>query len=238
MKRWESKSNKAFWFRCVLAFLRIFFRKRKFIFEGDVPGKDSIIMSNHSAASGPVFFELYAGFKTRFWGTHEMTEGIKSAYKYLSKNYLPKKKHFPQWLSYPIAVIIVPFVRLFYRGLKLIPTYGDLRFHITLNKTFETLKNGETVIIFPEDSHDGYHKELTHFFPGGFFIARKYAEKVNDPTLFPCYYVKSIRSFAFGKGIRYSELSRKYGTDYQKMADEFCDLCNDLGKRYEKIKKI
>lgn len=235
MEKQRFKSNKSLWFRCLLGILRPFFQKRDFIYEGEMPGKNSIVISNHSAASSPVFFAMFAKFNSRFWGIHEMTGGVKESYNYLAKNYLPLKRHYPKWLSYIIAGIIVHFVWFFYKGLRLIPSYNDQRFPITISKTIEVLKSGETVIIFPEDSHNGYHKELTHFFPGGFYAADKYFEVEKDITLFPCYYVKPIRSFVFGKGIKYSELSKKYGKDYQKMADEFCILCNNLGKRYNEI---
>ena len=85
--------NRKFWFGCLKAILRTFFRRRYFLYLGEKPTEKSIIFSNHVAASGPIFFELYSQFKMRFWGTYEMTKGYKTVYKYLRVTYLHNKKH-------------------------------------------------------------------------------------------------------------------------------------------------
>lgn len=234
----RAKQNRAGWFQGVKGFLRILFRPRRYVFLGDVPSGKSVVFSNHVAASGPVFHELYCPFKMRFWGTYEMTEDIQTSYKYLSDNYLHVKKRWPLFLSRIIGFIIVPFVKIVYNGMKLIPTYTDIKFFNTVKKSEQSLDRGEVLIVFPEDSHDGYHDHLKNYFGGGFFAADKYGLKHDcDFMMYNCYYVKKHRAFIVDKGIPLSELKEKYGKDYQAMARAFCDRANEIGDTYRKMSR-
>ncbi|MCQ2087031.1 MAG: hypothetical protein MJZ37_03040 [Bacilli bacterium] len=231
------RNNRKRWFRILLGFLRIFFRRRKYVFLGEEPKETCIIFSNHVGASAPVFHELYAPIKMRFWGTHEMTGTFKENYRYLSRIYLPLKKGFRPFISKILAGIITPFVRIFYRGMKLIPTYTDYRFLYTIDETLKTLNEGESIIIYPEDSHDGYHKHLNKYFGGGFLAASRYCENFNcDIKLYNCYYVKKTRTFVIDKGVPFSQLREEFGRDYKGMAQKFCDRANELGEQFSEKK--
>lgn len=239
MRYKRAKQNRKRWFRGLTRFLRIFFIPRKYIFlDGTMPGEKCIVFSNHVAASAPVFHELYSPFKLRFWGTYEMTEDIKTNYRYLSTTYLHDKKKFPRWLSKIVGFIICPFVKVFYVGMKLIPTYTDIKLITSVKMTEASLNNGETVVVFPEDSHDGYHDHLSSYFPGGFFAADRYCDKYKcDLTIYNCYYVKKLRTFVVDKGIPFSTLKEEFGKDYGAMAKKFCDRANEIGETYRKLKR-
>ena len=231
------RNNRKRWFRILLGFLRIFFRRRKYIFLGEMPKETCIIFSNHVGASAPVFHELYCPIKMRFWGTYEMTGTFKDNYKYLSTIYLTNKKGFHPFVAKILAGIICPFVRIFYKGMKLIPTYTDFRFMDTINKSLECLSNGESLIIYPEDSHDGYHNHLNKYFGGGFLAANRYFDKYhNDIKLYNCYYIKKQRTFIIDDGIPFSKLKEEFGKDYEAMANKFCSRANELGDKYRKVK--
>ena len=124
----RAKQNRKTWFRGATRFLRLFFRKRKYLFLGEMPKEKCVVFSNHVGASCPVFHELYSPFKMRYWGTYEMTESFKVNYKYLSTTYLQDKKGFNKFFGKVIGGIITPFVRIFYRGMQLIPTYKNINF--------------------------------------------------------------------------------------------------------------
>lgn len=65
-----------------------------------------------------------------------------------------------------------------FRGLKLIPTYKDGRFRTTLKTTLEAIKQKQNIVIFPENSDNGYHDELVGFHPG-FVLLLELAKKQN-----------------------------------------------------------
>lgn len=70
------KTNRKKWWNSILSILRIFKRKPKFIFlEGEFQDQ-AIYLCNHFGASSPLTLEIYFPKQFRFWGIHEMDEGI------------------------------------------------------------------------------------------------------------------------------------------------------------------
>ena len=218
------------WFSFVKGILRIFVRRPRFIYLGkhiEKSDEPSIILSNHVGASAPVLYELYFDAPFRFWGTYEMNSGIIEVYKYLSKIYLYKKKHFPRFLSKLIAFFICPFVNIFYKGLNLISTYKDHRFRQTLTESLKTMENNQNLIIFPEDSSDGYHVKLKSFFSGFAVFANLMLKTGKDVLIFCSYYRKKDRTFIIDKPIPFSALCGK-NFDREKISSEMCKKVNSL----------
>ena len=91
---------------------------------------------------------MYFPKQFRFWGTHEMNEGIKEEFKYLSTIYFHQKKHLPKFLAFFIAIFASPVMAIFYKGINLISTYKDIRLLNTFKQSFKTLDNKESIIIF------------------------------------------------------------------------------------------
>ena len=120
--------------------LRIFKRKPKFVFLGDDLAEQAIYLSNHVASQGPLTYELYFPKEFRFWGIHNMTEGFKAKYKYLSTIYFQGKKHFPKIVAKFISIFATPVMAVFYWGINVLPTYQDVRLAKTVNKShYDTL---------------------------------------------------------------------------------------------------
>ena len=227
------KQNRRRWFQFLKGFLRLPFRKRKYIFLGEKPEDKSLIFSNHVYASSPLFHELYAPFKLRFWGTYEMDKSLKSNFQYLSSTYLHIVKKINIILAKIVGFIICPFIKWFYNGVKIIPTHTDYNFLRTLKLTEKSLNEGENIVIFPEDLSQGCPDVLTHYYCGGFYAADKYCSKFKcDLKIFNCYYVKKIRTFIIDTAILFSELKKEFDTNYQAMADKFCARANEIGELF------
>ncbi len=101
-----------------------------------------------------------------------MCGNIRSQWKYLSTIYYHNKKHLPKWLAKIVATIVLPFVRGFYRGVNIIATYPDARLRRTMTESFKELDNNTNIMIFPENSSDGYHQILTEYFTDFLVLAR------------------------------------------------------------------
>ena len=217
------------WFRGFKGFLKIFVRKPKFVYLGKEEKSDepAIILSNHVGAKAPVLYELYFNKPFRFWGTYEMNSGIREVYKYLSRIYLPQKKHIPKFLSKILAFIICPFVNLFYKGLRLISTYRTQKFRQTINESLTAIESNQNLIIFPEDSSDGYHDKLKSFFSGFVVLANALLKKGKDILIYNSYYRKKDRTFIISEPVRFSTL---LGDCYDKesISKLMCEKTNNL----------
>ncbi|MBQ9793009.1 MAG: hypothetical protein IJW32_04640 [Clostridia bacterium] len=225
----KAKKNRKFWFRCLKGFLKIFVRRPKFIYLGEQINTPSIILSNHVGAKGPVKLELYLNTQFRFWGTYEMNSNLKSIYKYLSNIYFYKKKHMPKFLAKIVGFIACPFLKLFYSGLNLISTYPDVRFRKTLRESLNTINSSQNLIIFPEDSSNGYHDTLLSFYSGFVFFADICLKQGLDLPIYVMYFKKKQNTFIVDKPIKYSELA-KMNLDKKEIAKLLCDKANSLAE--------
>lgn len=224
--------KKKAWHKAYCNFIKIFKRKVKCIYLGEEVGNRSLVLSNHVGASGPLSFELFNKRTFRYWGTHEMNGKFKEVYAYLTNIYFTQKKHIKKWISKIIGVFAAPFMRLFYKGLDLIPTYHDARFYRAIKDSYNTLMEGQSVVIFPEASEKGYFSNLKAFH-AGFVVLLKYCfERGLDFPIYIAYLHKKKRIHLFDKPILYSEIKDKF-QNKEEVAKYFCARCNELGKMIE-----
>lgn len=224
----KRKKNRKCWFRGLTTFLKIFIRKPKYVHLGEGFVDKSIVLSNHVGSAGPLTHELYFPKNFRFWGTYEMNSGLKSVYIYLSQIYFYQKKHKSKATSKFLGFIVAPFANLFYKGLNLISTYRDYRLRKTLSTSIETLNKNETLIIFPEDSSDGYHDELKECF-AGFVVLGKLCLKNNiDVPVYASYFRKKEKVVVVDKPVILSELLNS-DLDKKEIARRMRDRMNELG---------
>jgi len=232
----KAKSNRKLWFRCLKGFLKIFVRKPKFVYLGEQISTPAIILSNHVGARGPVKLELYFDKPFRFWGTYQMNSNIKSVYKYLSTIYFHQKKHMPKALAKIVGFVACPFLKLFYNGLNLISTYPDVRFRKSLKESMQTINSNQNLIIFPEDSSNGYHDKLISFYSGFVVFAEMCLKKGIDLPIYVMYFKKKQNTFVVENPILYSELS-KLSEDKKELAKIMCDKANSLADTDDKKQK-
>lgn len=217
-------------------FLKIFKRKPKTLYLGEKPTEPCIVLSNHVGSSGPLTYELFADYQFRFWGTYEMNGDFKTLYKYLSKTFYHEKLHMPLWLARIWCVIAAPVAKGFYKGLELISTYTDMRFWGTLKESIETLQNGKSLIIFPEDSSIGYFDKMTHFFSGFIVLAKQALIKGLNLPIYITYFSKKHKTILYDKPILCSELLST-GETKEEIAERFLARSNYLGEQIGKMVK-
>ena len=216
------------WFKGVKAIIRLFLKKPRWIFLGDKFVPRSLVLSNHVGAKAPLTLECYFPQPFRFWGTYEMNSSLKEVYKYLSEIYFYQKKHWKLFWSKLFCLIAAPVAYLFYRGLTLISTYRDHRFRTTLKESIKTLEAGARLVVFPEDSSNGYFDTLTSFFSGFVTLAAVCYKHGMDLPIYLCYLRKKERSYIVDKPILYSELIAT-GMDKYQIAEHLLTKCNSLG---------
>ena len=216
------------WFKCVKTVLKLFIKKPRFVFLGEEFQDRALILSNHVGATGPLTLEMYFPKPFRFWGTYEMNSSVKEVYKYLSEIYFYQKKHWNKVLAKLFSLIAAPIAWLFYRGLTLISTYRDHRFKNTLKESVRTLEHNASLIIFPEDSSNGYFNTITGFFSGFVTLAKYCHKKGFDLPIYLTYLRKKERIYVIDKPIYYTELIAT-GLDKYQIAEYLRVRCNELG---------
>jgi len=223
------KPRRKAWFRFLKKIMRIFVKKTDFVYLGEPIRDGSIILSNHVGTAAPLAWELYGNVNFRFWGAHEMNSGLVSLYRYQSRVFYHDKKHWNLHLARLFCLIASPLTVMFYKGLNLISIYSDLRFHKTLKESVKTLENGESIVIFPEDSAKGYLDVLEGFHTGFTLLTERCLKKGMDVPIYVAYYQKESKTYLVDKPVMLSELYA-WSSDRFAIAEELCKRCNALGK--------
>ena len=229
-------SNKKFrqdrkpWFGVFKQLIKLRYKKPVFEYLGEKPVSGSIILSNHEGAASPLNLEVYADFPIRMWGTYEMNSGFKMLYKYQTRIYYHQKRHWNLHLARLFCLIASPLTNLFYRGLNLISTYPDSRLISTIKESVTAVcEKGENIVIYPENSDNGYLKVLDRFHAGFVLLAEALKKLGKDVKIFVAYFKKKERRYIFDKPILFSELKALFSDRY-KMAEYLLQKCNALGQ--------
>lgn len=223
--------KRKWYFRALKKVMKIKYKEPTFIYlDGNEKLKEgSIILSNHEGTDAPMAFEIYHKSKFRMWGAHEMNSGLIPLYKYQTKVYYHEKKHWNIYAARAFCLIASPLTNLFYSGLNLISTYNDSRFVKTIKESYATLKSGENIIIYPEDSTKGYLAELEGFHAGFAMLCEYCKRKGYDVPIYVSYFKKSENTYIIDKPVMYSQLSAG-DESKEQIAKNLCERCNELGK--------
>ncbi len=217
-------------YRMFKPFMRLLFRKPKKVINllGEHP-KKSIVVINHSAKSGPPALDLYYPIKTYKWGAYQMLGDYKMRVAYLRDIlYIKKLGKKPGFATSFKSRFMALFNVYIYRGMKVLPTYPDARFAHTLRDSVKVLDANIPVMIYPENSNEGYKDVLTEFFPGFVMLAEKYYKATGeDVPVIPAYYSLKKRIMVIGKAM-YVQDFVKQGMDRYQIAEEFCKAVNQL----------
>lgn len=216
-------------FGILKSIMRLFIKRSEFIYLGGELPEGTVIVSNHVGTAAPLAFELYSGVRFRFWGAWQMNSGLINLYKYQTRVFYHEKKHWNLHLARLFCLIASPLTAMFYSGLNLISTYSDIRFRTTISQSMMALEQGHSLVIYPEDSTNGYLDELEGFHGGFLMMGEICLRRGIDFPIAVAYYKKSERRYVVDKPIMVSRLLAG-GRNRDEVAAELCDRCNYLGR--------
>lgn len=229
MRNVKQAKKRKWWFRLLKALMNRRYPKPKFVYLGEEFPDGSILLSNHEGTDSPLSIEKYLNRSIRMWGTHEMNSGLRMMYHYQSRVYYHEKKHWNLFLARLFCLIASPLTNLFYSGFDLISTYQDGRFVRTVKESYQTVLAKDSVMIFPEDSTQGYLPELESFYSGFVSFADYSLRKGLDVPIVVCYFQKDRGVYVFDKPVYYSELCKDVESK-KEIAQVLVRRCNELGK--------
>ena len=114
-----------------------------------------------------------------------------------------------------------------YLGLNLISTYPDMRLKTTLRESIKILNKGESIVIFPENSSNGYFDTLIEFEPGFVLLMEMALAKGTDLPVYIMYFQKKNNRYIVDKKVYASELL-SLGLSKEELAEKMKNRCNEL----------
>lgn len=222
-------------FSFVKRILRLFFKRPRIIHFGEGIGQPSIVLCNHISLKGPMINELYLPVPTIKWGAGEMLGNYKMRYRYLHDVYYRQKMGYGPVKATLLAAFSATFSKYFYKGMNVIPTWRDGRLINTVRRSIAVLKGGASVLIFPENSNEGYKDILTEFHAGFVTLAECYYQKTKqDIPVYPVYYHHKKKVLAIGAPMYVQDLV-KQGLSRAQIAERFRNIVNNL---YQKVQTL
>ena len=225
-----SRFQPFFWIGKII--IKLFVRKPTFISEmGEIPDK-AIILSNHAAKMGPPGISVYYPKFAVKWGAHQMLGNYSSRFHYLRDIFYMQKRGFSKTKATSKALFEALFSKIMYKGMKFIGTYPDVRFTKTIRSSIKVLDANMNVVIFPENSNEGYKTVMTEFFPGFVMLAERYYKmRGEDVPMYPMYYEVKRRLMIVGKPLYFGKLSAE-GKSREEIADIMKNMVNELYFKY------
>lgn len=219
-------------FSFVKRILRLFYKRPKIKHLGETIKEPSIILSNHVSLKGPMINELYLPVSTFKWGAGEMFGSYKMRYNYLRNVFYMQKRGYGKAGATLRAIFAAMFSKFFYKGMNVIPAWHDGRMFKTVSDSIDTLKDGTSILIFPENSNDGYHDILTEFHQGFVTLAERYYRRTKqDVPVYPVYYHDKTHVMMIGEP-QYVQDYVNQGLTRLQIAEKFRELVNRLYTKY------
>lgn len=211
-----------------------FFRMKKITNTSEPLPKKCIIVSNHDNKSGPMIYEHNLPIKHATWGAYQMLGSYTSRFKYLRNVLYIQKNGIKKGKATFKALFEALFSKRIYRGMKIIPSFPDMRLRRTLDYSMQCLEAGMAVSVYPEDSSEGYFDEMTHFFSGFVMLSEQYYKKYGeDLPVIPVYLCRRKKEIVVGKAYYVQELY-KQGLSRDDVAEKFRLEVNGLYNDYFK----
>ncbi len=229
----KATQKRKWWFRFMKKLMLGRYKRPTFVYLGEKFSNGGVILSNHEGTDAPMSLELYLEQPIRMWGASEMNSGLVQMYKYQTRVYYHEKKGWNLHLARLFCLIASPLTNLFYKGLNLISTYRDTRFRKTIRESLAAIKAGENIVIFPEDSTNGYLEELEGFHVGFAVFAEVCLKQGIDLPVYVTYFRKKDLTYIVDAPIAYSQL-RAECNGKKEICRRLVERCNELGKmRFE-----
>ncbi len=215
-------------YRILSAILRIFKKKPTIINLNETIKDQAIFVSNHSAASGPLTLSLYLPKLFVPWGIHDMCEGYATRWRYLYHVFYQQKLGFTKVRSFFIATGFALISKILYRAMQVIPTYVDMRLMETIRLSSEVIDSQTPILVFPEDSSDGYHEILRFYNPGFVYFSMQYHRKNEvDLPIYSVYYSKKDKAMIIDRPMYVQPLLAQ-GRTKEEIAELFKERANSL----------
>lgn len=209
-------------YRAIKATVRLCYPKMKIIGAENLPDQAAVIVSNHAQMHGPIASELYFPGRRYTWCAGEMMN-LKDVPDYAFNDFWHRKPGYIRWFYRLLSYIIAPLSVCVFNNADTIGVYRDARAVSTFRDTVKRLKEGASVVIFPE--RDQPMNNILYAFEERFAdVARMYYRATGRELDFvPMYIAPRLRLMCIGEPVRFRADAPR--------AEERSRICRCLSER-------
>ncbi len=226
----KENKKKPWTFRFIKAAVRFFYPKTELVGLDTLPSEPCVIVGNHTQLHGPVACELFFPDNFHTWCASQMME-LREVPKYAYTDFWSQKPKILRPFFKLVSYLIAPLSVIIFNNARTIAVYKDNRVLSTYRESIAKLKEGQSVIIFPE--HDKKHNHIVYDFQEGFVdVARLYYKRTKKELSFvPLYIAPELRKMYLGKPVKFSSEN-----DTSEERRRICDyLMNEITEMAESL---
>jgi 1-acyl-sn-glycerol-3-phosphate acyltransferase len=178
------------------------------IFSEPIPMDEPVIfVANHEKNYGPSIMQLFFPIPYRPWIIYNMLD-VKECQPYVQETFFEQRLGWPSWLSSIIAKAIASTLVQLMHFTNPVPVYREKPDYIieTFRQSMDVLKNGENLLIFPENgASENYSTEVKQFFDGFIYLAKLFNRQTQKSLLFcPVSINPKSRMISVGRMVRFN----------------------------------
>ncbi len=196
------KKKTSLLFKMIKGLVKIIYHKMEIEGTENLPDEPVVIVGNHTQLHGPLACELYFNDKYYTWCAAQMMH-LKEVPAYAYEDFWSKKPKWTRLFYKLLSYLIAPLSVCLFNNARTIAVYRNIKIISTFKNTVKRLKNGESVIIFPE--HDKKHNNIVYEFQENFIdIAKLYYKNTGRALQFvPMYIAPNLRKMYIGRPTGY-----------------------------------
>ena len=180
-----------------------FYGKKRFEIPKDILEEPTVIVGNHAQMHGPLMFELYYPKQKKIWCIGQMMNR-KEIPEYAMQDFWPYKGKVVRWFYKLLSHLMARPLAYIFNNADCIAVYKDARIMNTLKQSVYALKDGESLVIFPEKRQD-FNDIINEFQDNFIDVARLYYKNTNKELAFtPAYVTPKLKKVVLGKPIKYN----------------------------------
>ena len=166
----EKKTSAAY--RALKAVVKALFPKMQVEGLENIPEGGAVIVGNNAHAYGPIGVELFLGGSRYTWCAAEMMS-LKEVPPYAFQDFWSMKPRYTHLFYRILSYLIAPLCVLVFNSANTVPVYRDARVMITFRRTLRLLREGNSIVIFPE--HNAPRNNIVYDFQERFIdLGRMY----------------------------------------------------------------
>lgn len=187
-----------------------------------------VYVSHHQNLFGPVTVLMRLPFFVRTWVLSVFMDFELCYHHYLDYT-LTRRLNWPRWLAKVCAWPFAKFAVALTQSGRCIPVNRQSRAVIeTMKDSVETLKNGESILLFPDVQYDDNSPEVKEIYEGFLYIEKYYYRETGEHVAFvPIYSDRSMREIRIGNVLRFSGKERFF-VERKEMVQNIQDELNRL----------
>lgn len=192
------------------------------------PAEPTVYICSHHNMQGPITTVAFFPFHIRAWVLHVFFDR-EACFRQYADYTFTQRFGMPRWLGEALAKVVSGAVSTLMHSIDAIPVYrGSSKIMATFRESLDTLKEGESIIIFPDIAYSEEENGIGSIYEGFLMLEKNWNRTQGTHLRFvPLYVDEPRRRVLEAPEIRFAQ-DRDFKSDMPRVSAAIRDSINDL----------